>query len=180
MFLHFSTSANNHICSRFGERQQSPFCVLSLSFSKNTDVLISPLCSSNKRWKRKNPPLQLHFSGAGPIAAYAGLLSQQEAAVAEFHMDDCGLRGPTLKYQILCSFPLILHALCLWGISGVKLRRLNPEQWAATKTASDLLSGRAATLSHTFPSVLPSSNPVAEYVVHVHVHAGCVHCTPYI
>lgn len=30
---------------------------------------------------------------------YAGLLSQREAAVAEFHMDDRGLRGPTQKYE---------------------------------------------------------------------------------
>lgn len=114
-FLRFSTSAER-----------------SRSFSKETRALISPLCSSNKCWKRKNPPLQLRFSAAGPITAYAGLLSQQEPAVAEFHMDDCGLPGPTLKDGILCTFPLILHALYFSAFGGFRCEAAPTEPWTVT------------------------------------------------
>lgn len=125
MFLRFSTSANDHICLRVSERQQNPLCVLSPSFSKETETLIRPLCSSNKCWK-------LHFSGAGPTTAYTGLLSQQEPAVAEFHMDDYGLWGPTLKYEILCSFPLILHALYISAFGDLRCEAVPSEPWTVT------------------------------------------------
>lgn len=132
MFLRFSTSANDQICLRSVERQRNPLCLFSPSFSKETESGISPLCSSNKFWKRKNLPLQLHFSGAGPIAAYAGLLSQQEPAVAEFHVDDCGLWGTTMKYQILCSFYLILHALYFSAFGDWRCEAAPTEPWTVT------------------------------------------------
>lgn len=98
MFLSFSTSANYQIRSRFDERQQYPFWVVSLLFSKETEALLSPLCSS-KCWKKKIFLCNFIPLVLVPSQPTQGCYLSGKQLLLMFHMDDCGLRGPTQKYE---------------------------------------------------------------------------------
>lgn len=149
MFLGFSTSANYQIRSRFDERQRYPFWVVSLLFSKETEALLSPLCSS-KCWK-KNLPLQFHSFGVSPITTYAGLLFQREAAVAEFHMDDCGLRGPTQKYEpSSVVFPSSFMYFFFSAFGDFRCEAEPTEPWTVTGQGCNRPAVRYKSHTHAF------------------------------